>query len=190
MSGSAPSFFEGTEKKFELVLDGSQPSLRRQGRAFWTRVVERAQADIVSAMSNAHCDAYLLSESSLFVYDHRMVMITCGQTRLPEAVLEMLDHVPADQVRMFFYERKNEVFPHTQPTSFFEDVGLLNECLPGKAYQFGEEDEHHLYLFHMDRPFVQDEPDATFEVLMYDLDPQVRAEFGASGSGRSQRICW
>jgi len=34
---------------------------------------------------------------------------------------------------------------------------------------------------------VPDEPDATFEILMYGLDSQVRAEFGASGSGRSRQ---
>lgn len=180
-------FFEGTEKKVELVVHAGQPSLRALGDGFWDRVARRAGARVLSRLANEHCDAYLLSESSLFVYPHKIVMITCGQTRLPEAVREVLAIVPPEQVRFFVYERKNEVFPHFQPTSFFDDIRDLNGLLPGRAFQFGSEDEHHLYLYHLDRPFSGDPRDMTVEILMYGLDEQVRRVFRPVKGGRTVR---
>jgi len=178
------AFFEGTEKKFELVVDAALPSLRALGDEYWDRVARRAGARVLSKLANEHCDAYLLSESSLFVYAHKAVMITCGQTRLPEAAREVLRAIPPEQVRFFVYERKNEVFPHYQPTSFFDDVRDLAGLLPGRAFQFGSEDEHHLYLFHLDHPFQGDPRDMTVEILMYGLDERVRRVFRpGEGSG-------
>jgi S-adenosylmethionine decarboxylase len=180
-------FFEGTEKKVELVIDTGLPSLRSLGEEYWIRVARRAGAQVLSRLTNQHCEAYLLSESSLFVYPHKMIMITCGQTRLAGAVRELLQTYPAEQVRFFVYERKNEVFPHIQPTSFFDDIRELNDLLPGKAFQFGSEDDHHLYLFHLDRPFRGDPKDTTAEILMYGLDEPVRQVFRRGAGKRPVR---
>ena len=170
-------FFEGTEKKVELVVSGRAPNLRGLGAERWREIVEAAQANVLSCLSTEHCDAYLLSESSLFVFERKMLMITCGLTRLVEAVRELLKDVPAEEVHFLVFERKNEVFPHHQPTSFYDDARALNELLPGKAMRFGAEDEHHLHLYHLDRPFDGEPGDATMEILMYGLDRDVAALF-------------
>jgi len=177
MAGERSLFFEGTEKKFELAVDVSLPSLRSLGDEFWNSVVRAAGAEIISKMTGARGDAYLLSESSLFVFEHKLIMITCGHTQLPDAVERILSRISPEQVTFFIYERKNEIFPHSQPTSFFEDVKVLNRRLPGRAFQFGEEDEHHLYLFHLNRPFAGDPQDTTLEVLMHGIEPRVWQEF-------------
>jgi S-adenosylmethionine decarboxylase len=168
-------FFEGTEKKVELAVGPGATPLRGFGEEYWSRVADRAGAQVLSRLAGSRCDAYLLSESSLFVYDHKLIMITCGRTELPEAVLEVLRRVPAEQVRFFIYERKNEVFPHYQPTSFFDDIRTLHQVLPGRAFQFGDEDDHHLYLFHLDRPYDGEPQDVTVEVLMYGIDERLSA---------------
>ena len=177
MSGAVCSFFEGTEKKFELIVDPALPSFRKSGDAYWTEVVRSAGADVLSKLSNEHCDAYVLSESSLFVFDHRVVMMTCGRTTLHDAVFAILDRTDSDHVRSLVYKRKHEVFPHDQPTSFFDDVRILGRRLPGRAYQFGNRDEHHLYLFHLDRTPDRDPPTTTVEVLMHGLGESVRDDF-------------
>ncbi|MEZ6189114.1 MAG: hypothetical protein R3F62_29460 [Planctomycetota bacterium] len=51
--------------------------MRELGCPVWERVVEAARAQILSQISTSQCDAYLLSESSLFVYDDRFALITC-----------------------------------------------------------------------------------------------------------------
>ena len=63
-------FFEGSEKKIEVVFQDSLESLRQQPTSTWETLVEKSGAKILSKISNDKMDAYLLSESSLFVYDH------------------------------------------------------------------------------------------------------------------------
>ena len=183
-------FFEGTEKKVELVVSAGAPDLRGLGQRRWHEIVEAAQANVLSCLATEHCDAYLLSESSLFVFQRKMLMITCGRTRLVDAVAELLKDVAPEDVCFLVFERKNEVFPHRQPTSFYEDACALNELLPGKALRFGDEDEHHLYLYHLDRAFDGEPGDVTMEILMYGLDRDAADLFdvrkGAADAARAR----
>ena len=75
-------FFEGSEKKIELVVNSKVKDLRALGDSFWEEVVGKCQAEILSKISSSRVDSYLLSESSLFVWSDRFIMITCGQTQL------------------------------------------------------------------------------------------------------------
>lgn len=182
-------FFEGAEKKIEFAVRPSRRSLRELGDSWWTRIVETADARILSRISNGHCDAFLLSESSLFVWDNKALMITCGRTRLTDAALAVLDEFPPEDLAMFAYERKNEVLPHEQATSFYEDIDRLGRRLPGRAYQFGDEGAHHLYLFHLDRAYDLEPEDATVEILMYGLDDAVRSRFELTSPPDGRRLC-
>ena len=175
------TYFEGTEKKLEIAVRPGVGSLRAWPDSFWARVVEATDARILSSVANEVCTAYLLSESSLFVYDDRMVMITCGRTRLTGAVPLVLERLPEDALDLFVYERKNEVFPHAQATSFFEDARELRRWVPGRAYQFGYEDEHHLYIYVLDRLPADTTPDVTVELLMYGLSAAARDHFRGPG---------
>ncbi len=179
-------FFEGPEKKVELVVAPRGPSLRDLGERAWRRVVERARAFVLSRISNDDCDAYLLSESSLFVYDDRAVLITCGRTTLVDAVDEMLRLVPPETVQLLVYERKNEHFPEYQPSNFYDDVRRLKELMPGRAYRFGDEDDHHIHLFHLDAKSPPTPPadDMTLEILMHGIEADSRRLF-CSGPARS-----
>lgn len=152
-------------------------SLRALGRPFWEGVVASARAKILSVISNADCDAYLLSESSLFVWDERVLLITCGRTTLAPAVLEIIARVGKDNVSALIYERKDQIFPEYQPTNFLDDARVLGSVLPGKAYRFGEEDEHHVCVFHIDRGFKPDRRDVTLEILMHGIDARARSAF-------------
>ncbi|MBI3549976.1 MAG: adenosylmethionine decarboxylase [Elusimicrobia bacterium] len=172
-------FFEGPEKKVELVVRPDFPSLRSFGRPRWSAVVEKSQSQILSEIHNDYCDAYLLSESSLFVYDDWLVMITCGRTTLVQAVLEMLTFVPDEAILSLIYERKNEHFPHLQRTSFFDDANALHAQLPGKAFRFGSQDEHHICLFHTSRPYRPNANDRTMEILMHGVGERARDIFCA-----------
>lgn len=165
-------FFEGSEKKIEIIFKSSAPNLRTLGKPFWEDVVWASGAKILSQVSNEHMDAYLLSESSLFVYDRYLVMITCGRTRLIQAVKKILSAIKPQHIEAFFYERKNEVFPQYQPTDFFEDLRKLNKWFKGQALRFGQEDEHHLLLFSTDQTYVPAKDDHTMEILMHGVLPQ------------------
>jgi S-adenosylmethionine decarboxylase len=180
--------FEGPEKKVEIILKPNRPSLRTYGKAQWEKVVHKSRAQILSEISNDQCTAYLLSESSLFVYDDRVIMITCGRTTLAHAVLEILTFVDLETIDAIFYERKNEHFPRSQPTHFFDDVRMLSEYMPGKVFRFGHEDEHHIFLFHLNKKANMDFADTTLEVLMNGISGPAEEVFCHEGDNRKERV--
>ena len=179
--------FEGPEKKLEILTAEPYASLRTLGDEFWSKIVQRAKARIISSASTDACDAYLLSESSLFVCDRRVVMITCGRTKLIDAALELLDRIPGGHVASLIYERKNENFPELQQTTFAEDAAKLNAKAAGTSATFGDRAGDHIDLFHLDRPFEPDPGDATLEILMYDTAAAVNRLFIKSSSAADLR---
>ena len=182
-------FFEGSEKKLEISVSQKGPSLRSLGRPFWEQVVAATQAQILSQISNEHCDSYLLSESSLFVFDHNIVLITCGQTHLIGAVEVLLSRFSKDEITALFYERKHEVFPRRQPTSFTDDAKKLNEIFPGKAYRFGDESEHFISLYHLDKPYQAEKDDLTLEILMHGIPLEVSQALQLKSGEDKRALC-
>mmetsp|Transcript_32238 Transcript_32238/g.95929 ORF Transcript_32238/g.95929 Transcript_32238/m.95929 type:complete len:407 (+) Transcript_32238:82-1302(+) len=82
---STEDVFEGPEKKLEVYFrtSVSQPSgFRQYGAEAWSELLSLAACTILNQRSNDHCDAYLLSESSLFVFADRVILKTCGTTTL------------------------------------------------------------------------------------------------------------
>lgn len=94
--------FEGPEKTLEVCFrtaDGSIPSpedgaragLRRLAREDLDRICARARCTILSSVSNRYLDAYVLSESSLFVYPYMVVLKTCGTTTLLRCIAVLIE---------------------------------------------------------------------------------------------------
>lgn len=186
---STPTFFEGPEKKVELVVVEGHASLRSLGDVFWHEVVAAADAQVLSKLEGSACDAYLLSESSLFVYDGYLTMITCGQTRLVNAVRVILERIGADKVALLMYERKNEHFPDRQHSTFYDDATALRTLVPGEALRFGDEHDHHVHLFHTTAAYGVHAPDdTTLEILMHGLAPEVADRFVGASAKSGQTI--
>jgi len=154
-----------------MVFDANQGSLRSWPKEVWSRIVLKANATILSTVSDNQCDAYLLSESSLFVYDDRLIMITCGETSLVSAIEEIFRHADLAHLRLLVFERKNEMQPDQQPTAFGDDVAFLKSVVDGEAVRLGGEDGNFVHCFYYTRENKPLENDVTLEILMHDLDP-------------------
>ena len=177
-------FFEGSEKKAEIIVDASRLSLLEAfDDAFWSDMVHCCHAQILSSIQNEQCKAYLLSESSLFVWADRLLVLTCGETRLVRAVEFFLTHLAntphQGAVEHVIYQRKNEYLPQAQHSSFDDDVRLLNRYVPGKAWRFGEMHGHHNYLFHQQNDYQADSNDQTWELLLYSISKDMSAKLTA-----------
>jgi len=95
--------FEGPEKTLEVCFrrkdglvdvpseDGESVGLRRLTRDDLSRICARARCTILSSVSNRYLDAYVLSESSLFVYPYMLVLKTCGTTTLLRCIALLID---------------------------------------------------------------------------------------------------
>jgi len=172
-----PSFFEGPEKKLEIAVVPGYPDLRSFGDDVWFEVVEVCGATVLSKRSNREVDAYLLSESSLFVYADHVTMITCGRTRLVNAVFKIVEKVSIDHIALLLYERKNEHFPLRQQADFYDDAKRLAAVVPGAALQFGAEDRHHICIFHSSRSYEPHVSDTTIEILMHGIPDHIARNF-------------
>ncbi len=172
-------FFEGSEKKVEIFIKPGSVSLRVRD-LLWDEVVKKANATILSKISNPECDAYLLSESSLFVYEQRVVMITCGTTSLVNAIEYMLRQFGLENILLLMFERKNERFPDNQPSDFQQDTSRLSRHLPGKYFRFGSAQGNYIDLFYFRSQFSPPGDDMTLEILMHDLPESSRELFCGS----------
>lgn len=149
-------FFEGAEKKLEIRLTPKMASLRQREYGFWSTLVACANAEILSTISNPACDAYLLSESSLFVWDDKILLLTCGNSTLVDAACHFINALGVEHIAALCYQRKNEYQALRQSTSFADDIAKLRTLIPGRACRVGHLDSHHHYLFCTDNQFCSD----------------------------------
>lgn len=154
MMACSPIGFEGYEKRLEitfseasLFVDPHGHGLRALTRPQIDSILEPAKCTIVSQLSNKDFDSYVLSESSLFVYPCKMILKTCGTTRLLLSIPVILD-LAAElslSVTAVKYSRGSFIFPGAQPAphrSFSEEVAVLNQFFGrlasgGNAYVIG-----------------------------------------------------
>lgn len=164
---SAPIFpnpiFEGSEKRIEVDFSiksgfGSE-GLRGFTRSHLDELMTLARCEIVSSRSNDFFDAYVLSESSLFVYPAKWVLKTCGTTKLLNSVPRLLElaaeHGLATErvkyTRASYLNPGQQEFPHT---AFDHEVDFLKEHFGslgdgGKHYVLGDETsglQWHVYM--------------------------------------------
>lgn len=126
--------FEGSEKRISIRFRaadghaGAAATLRSIPRVDLDAMLAVAECEVVHQSSNDFQDAYVLSESSLFVSDDRVVLKTCGRTKLLAAIPQLLElaenscsMVPT-KVR---YSRASFLFPEQQPEVYHR---FENEC--------------------------------------------------------------
>ena len=188
MSIVETAHFEGPEKKLKVTFAKDAPGLRSLPRPVWDQVLGAAGAAIVSAAHDEYWDAYVLSESSLFVSDHSLTLITCGQTRLVDAVAPLLSHAPRAALSQLLYARKSEHFPQHQASTFDADAKRLRALRgpsgPCAQRRLGE-GEHFVDLFDSAASGHARRPDVTREVLMYGPSSTACPRFARSQASRA-----
>lgn len=188
--------FEGVEKVVEIdFAPGMGPArgLQEISRADWDLVLSDAKCTILDTLSNAGVVSYVLSESSLFVYPLKLVIKTCGTTTLLAALPRLLEITLrlAMRVEWVAYTRKDfkfpqaQKFPHRGPQ---EEIGYLKDLFPeGSAFLMGPVTGDHWLVFvadYVDRA-TEDCVDRTLDIMMFDLDPEVRGCPAGLGPPRS-----
>ncbi|PSN54906.1 S-adenosylmethionine decarboxylase proenzyme [Blattella germanica] len=187
-------FFEGVEKLLEIWFtrsDGNtkQCDLRNIPRQKLESLLKIVRCEVISFVCNDQVDAYVLSESSMFVARRRFILKTCGTTTplqcLKPLMMLVEQYAGFDEVEDVFYSRKNFKRPDLQMNphqAFEQEVALLDTFFKdGAAYCLGTVNRDCWYLYtlnplegeNMKRHQGIPEPDQTLEILMSDLDPEV-----------------
>lgn len=197
-------FFEGVEKLLEIwfAADDSnrQSDLRSIPLLIWQNLLKVVKCEIISSTQNDEVDAYVLSESSMFVSKRRWILKTCGTTTplaCLKPLLQLAEQIGYHEVSDVFYSRKNftrpelQLFPHR---GFCEEVEFLDTIFEeGRSYCLGSLNHECWYLYTLSQPrrnglinnsprkltrqihlaSSYTEPDQTIEILMQNLDPQI-----------------
>ncbi|KAI8662175.1 hypothetical protein LRP88_03734 [Fusarium phalaenopsidis] len=169
--------FEGPEKLLEVWFAPSPTSLPPTAPAnglkavpadTWVPMLDMVNCKVLSVLDSDNMDAYLLSESSMFVFPHKIILKTCGTTTLLLGLQRML-HIAAKYGFPFhnassvndiraaatpyrvFYSRKNFLFPEKQQgphRSWKQEVKYLDDMFDGgSAYMVGKMNGDHWYLY-------------------------------------------
>ncbi len=178
-------FFEGSEKRLEIIVTANSARLRLLKRDFWVKLVACANAEILSQVSNQACDAYLLSESSLFVWDDKILILTCGNSTLVNAACYFIQALGAAHIAKLCYQRKNEYQAQLQPTTFADDITVLRQLIPGQAFWLGQLDSHHQHFFCAGQALSQVQ--SRFSLLMYHIRGEL-ADFLSESGHTAQEV--
>jgi S-adenosylmethionine decarboxylase len=163
-------FFEGSEKKVEVTLSDINYSLINDlPDSFWYELISCSDAKILSKIQNDQCKAFILSESSLFVWHNRFVILTCGVTHLVNSVEFFIQKMGEQSIAYLTYQRKNEYYSQAQPSCFGDDVKRLNSYIKGNALRFGEMDSHHTFLFYQEEVTQRKRSNQSYEFLAYQI---------------------
>lgn len=171
MIKTAAGKYDGSEKKIDIILSFALPWLRTNNDDCWDKVVNASGARIISKKSTISLNAYLLSESSLFVWNDRILLITCGETKLINALPEILSIVKKSDIALIKYERKNYMFSEKQTSVFKEDAAYIAEYFPGNSYRLGLQSDYNVDIFYSSDTKFSKKHCATFQLFMFDLEP-------------------
>ncbi|KAH6665633.1 putative S-adenosylmethionine decarboxylase proenzyme [Halenospora varia] len=170
--------FEGPEKLLEVWFAPDEhslpPGVKKNGlkavpAETWKDMLDLVNCKVLSVVESDHIDAYLLSESSMFVFPHKLILKTCGTTTLLLGLRRMLRIAAADAGFPYhntdsvdqittaatpwrvFYSRKNFLFPdkqHGPHRSWKHEVKFLDDMFTGgSAYMVGKMNGDHWYLY-------------------------------------------
>ncbi len=177
--------FENAEKKIEITFKQGSKSLKILPKSFWDSLAAKAKVRILSSVNSPLCDSYLLSESSLFVFPQKLLLITSGQQTLVPVVEHILSSFKIDDLDSFFYEVKGSSYEN----SFMKEVLSLSSFIPGTLINLGEKASHQVSLFYMERPAtLLKNSEATFEVLMHKLDSRFQEVFSLDKASARKAI--
>lgn len=179
--------FEGYEKRLEisfhepgLFADPGGRGLRSLTKKQLDEILTPAQCTIVSCLSNDLLDSYVLSESSLFVYPYKIIIKTCGTTKLLFSIppiLELSSQLSLT-VKSVRYTRGSFIFPSAQSfphRSFTEEVAVLDGYFGNLgsgsiAYVMGGVDQSQQWHVYSASTEFDDNPVYTLEMCMTGLD--------------------
>ena len=145
-------------------------------------MLDLVNCKVLSIVESDEVDAYLLSESSMFVSPHKLILKTCGTTTLLCGLARILEiatlfggyarstapeahgiGVAAAPYRVF-YSRKNFLFPdrqHGPHRSWRDEVCTLDKLfVGGSAYMIGKMNGEHWYLY-LTEPYTMLTPPAS-----------------------------
>lgn len=197
--------FEGPEKTLRLYFKSAgnfKNGLLDVPREEWEAMLELVKCKVLSVVIHPQVHAYVLSESSLFIYPDSLLLKTCGTTTLLEGLPAILDIVTRrsstlnvlPDANAVIYSRRSYFNPDKQPhphSCWNDEVHRLKNVFNGPAFasHFGVNRDERWHLFTQcssayasasaNRNAKSDSrlSKGWMELMMTDLDPDLASRF-------------
>ncbi|KAK8803199.1 hypothetical protein WA158_000893 [Blastocystis sp. Blastoise] len=182
--------FEGPEKVIEINLaphtgPENGKGLRNLSLEDWSTVLGAAKCTILCKESNEYFDAYILSESSLFVYPYKCIIKTCGTIALLLVIPILRRYVRKLKLEFDWvsYSRKNFLYPEKQVyphLSMDQEILFLDKYFKDvEAFVLGPLTSDHWCFYSADYSsnFPKLKQECTIDIMMYDMDLSVAQLF-------------
>lgn len=122
--------FEGVEKRLEIVFSPTAGKLREKlTEKLLEQILKDVKCHIVSRKLEEKVDANLLSTSSCFVYDDRVIVKTCGETEIFKCMESLMGITDHQNVVSVVYTRGGFFWPERQPFPHNDDIEENKEFL-------------------------------------------------------------
>ncbi|KAG5629433.1 hypothetical protein H5410_001150, partial [Solanum commersonii] len=183
-----------------LFTDPEGKGLQSLSKAQLDEFLGPAECTIVDSLSNECVDSYVLSESSLFIFPYKIIIKTCGTTKLLlsiPVILKLADTLLL-KVQAVKYTRGSFIFPGAQSfphRHFSEEVAVLdsyfgNLSSGSKAVILGSPDKlqkWHVYSASAG-PIQTKNPVYTLEMCMTNLDRKKASVFYKTESSSAAQM--
>ncbi|VDL38340.1 unnamed protein product [Hymenolepis diminuta] len=198
MPSNCQQNYEGAEKLLEIWFfdetgaGSSNLDLRSMSRRDIEHILNRACCTIVKEHSNERQLSFVLSESSLFITNNRIILKTCGKTRLLETVEPLIELAGSLGFKhhITYYSHCSFLFPDQQEEvyqDFDSEVARLDLLYKntGVRRTFGSMSSNrwHLYCGQSTPGILREPPGQTLELMMRGLSPAKMETFYARNSG-------
>lgn len=194
--------FEGPEKLLEIWFFPNAKSIPdnktlRNGISIdeWIEILKLVNCSILSYKKFDKFISFLLSESSLFVYDYKIILKTCGTTTTLFCLDKIFEKIQLNftnwykliyddnnekkyEVFKVFYSRRQFFFPNKQKSihkKWEDEVKYLNNFFKNGQDMIIGDKEDGWNLYYTDSKKMGDmkvEDDETFEILMTELNSE------------------
>eukprot|EP01056_Protomagalhaensia_sp_Gyna25_P003927 Protomagalhaensia_sp_Gyna_25__3926@NODE_352_length_3764_cov_606_602148_g271_i0_p1_GENE_NODE_352_length_3764_cov_606_602148_g271_i0NODE_352_length_3764_cov_606_602148_g271_i0_p1_ORF_typecomplete_len352_score59_40SAM_decarbox/PF01536_16/2e50_NODE_352_length_3764_cov_606_602148_g271_i018642919 len=166
--------FEGVEKR--LLVEATGVAFLEFTEESWRPVLDAAQCSVLSWREEANRKIFLLSESTLFVWETGFLLKTCGRTSPLKGFATLLSSLPHLQnqlvwvafSRLDFLHPEQQFWPHQ---NFEQEIAFTQACLPNVQHLTVPAGRHNCHLLFYADPHRVATPRVFEESLLIGIRP-------------------
>jgi S-adenosylmethionine decarboxylase len=163
------NIFEPAEKK--VYIHSKNFNFLTLKFNFWEQLLKSSNAFILSFTENISLKAFVLSESSLFVWKHKILLVTCGQTNLINSVLFLIEQIGKKNIDNIIFSRQSSTSLIKENSTFNQDVKVLTSFFDGNVEVFHNNFQNTYHTFSLNnQDTLSSQREKLVEVYAYNIN--------------------
>lgn len=104
------------EQRLTIHFEKGKFNLKELSRMFWKDMLRSINTQIISENKSTHCTSFILSHSSLLIFESYFLLITCGSNKIELFVDKLFNNLKSVPVTSLSYQEQgfNEMEPQDE----------------------------------------------------------------------------